>query len=105
MKIVVPSTAADAKGLLASAVRDPDPVLFLEPIPLYRTAKDDVPEGEHLVELGQAHRARTSDAVVIAWGAMVPTAIEAADAISERRGAQVGSSICALLRRSTSRRS
>ena len=91
MKIVVPSTAADAKGLLASAVRDPDPVLFFEPIPLYRTARDDVPEGEHLVELGRARIVREpADAVVIAWGAMVPAAIEAADAISERRDAQVG---------------
>jgi pyruvate dehydrogenase E1 component beta subunit len=91
IKIVVPSTAADAKGLLASAVRDPDPVLFFEPIPLYRHARDDVPEGEHLLEIGRAHVVREpSDAVVIAWGAMVPVACEAADVLAERRGAVVG---------------
>jgi pyruvate dehydrogenase E1 component subunit beta len=91
LKIVVPSTAADAKGLLAASVRDPDPVLFLEPIPLYRHARDDVPDGEHVVELGRAHVVREpSDAVVIAWGAMVPVACAAADALAERRGAVVG---------------
>ena len=91
LKVVVPSTAADAKGLLASAVRDPDPVLFFEPIPLYRHARDDVPEGEYLVELGRAAVVREPvDAVVIAWGAMVPMALEAADVLAEARGAQVG---------------
>ncbi len=89
--VVVPSTAADAKGLLASAIRDPDPVLFLEPIPLYRHARDAVPEGEHLVALGRASVVREpEDAVVVAWGAMVPVACEAADMIGERRGARVG---------------
>ncbi len=91
LKVVVPSTAADAKGLLASAVRDPDPVLFFEPIPLYRNARDDVPEGEHLVEFGHAAVVREpEDAVVIAWGAMVPIALAAADAIGDARGARVG---------------
>jgi pyruvate dehydrogenase E1 component subunit beta len=91
MKVVVPSTASDARGLLASSVRDPDPVLFLEPIPLYRHARDEVPEGEHLIELGRAHVVREpSDAVVIAWGAMVPVACEAADALARRCGVVVG---------------
>ena len=91
MQVVVPSTAADAKGLLASAVRDPDPVLFLEPIPLYRRSREDVPDGEHLVELGRAAIVREpADAVVVAWGAMVSVALEAAEAIGERTGAQVG---------------
>jgi pyruvate dehydrogenase E1 component beta subunit len=91
LKVVVPSTAADAKGLLASAVRDPDPVIFFEPIPLYRHARDEVPEGEHLVELGRAAVVRApGDAVVIAWGTTVPRALEAADAIGEARGARVG---------------
>jgi pyruvate dehydrogenase E1 component beta subunit len=91
LKVVVPSTPSDAKGLLTSAVRDPDPVLFLEPIPLYRHARDDVPEGEHVVELGRARVVREpADAVVIAWGAMVPVACDAADEIATRHGAQVG---------------
>jgi pyruvate dehydrogenase E1 component beta subunit len=91
LKVVVPSTAADAKGLLASAVRDPDPVVFFEPIPLYRRARDEVPDGDHLVELGLAAVVREpEDAVVIAWGAMVPTAVEAAEAIGDTRGAHVG---------------
>jgi pyruvate dehydrogenase E1 component beta subunit len=91
LKVVVPSTPADAKGLLASAIRDPDPVLFLEPIPLYRATPDDIPDGDHLVELGRAHVVREpSDAVVIAWGAMVPVACDAADELASRRGAGVG---------------
>jgi pyruvate dehydrogenase E1 component beta subunit len=91
LKVVVPSTAADARGLLASAVRDPDPVLFLEPIPLYRTVHDDVPDDDHLVDLGVARVVREpGDAVVIAWGAMVEVACAAADAIAERRSATVG---------------
>jgi pyruvate dehydrogenase E1 component beta subunit len=91
LKVVVPSTASDARGLLTSAIRDPDPVLFLEPIPLYRTARDDVPDGEHLVELGTARVVREpGEAVVVAWGAMVGVALAASDALAERRGVTVG---------------
>jgi len=90
LKVVVPSNAADAKGLLASAIRDPDPVIFFEPIPCYRTV-GEVPEGEHLVPLGQAAVVREpGDAVVITWGAMVPVVLAAADALAESRGATVG---------------
>jgi pyruvate dehydrogenase E1 component beta subunit len=91
LKVVVPSNAADAKGLLASAVRDPDPVLFLEPIPNYRSIGDDVPTGEHLVPLGRARVVREPDAaVIVTWGAMVDVACAAADVIGDARGAQVG---------------
>jgi pyruvate dehydrogenase E1 component beta subunit len=90
LKVVVPSNAADAKGLLASAIRDPDPVIFFEPIPCYRTV-GEVPDGEHLVPLGQAAVVREpGDAVVITWGAMVPVVLAAADALAESRGATVG---------------
>jgi pyruvate dehydrogenase E1 component beta subunit len=90
LKVVVPSNAADAKGLLASAIRDPDPVIFLEPIPVYR-AVGDVPDGEHLVPLGQAAVVREpGDAVVVTWGAMVPVVTAAADALAASRGATVG---------------
>jgi len=91
LKVVVPSNAADAKGLLTSAVRDPDPVFFMEPIPCYRKAGDDAPEGEHVVPLGRARIVRApGDAVVVTWGAMVDVACAAADALADRRGADVG---------------
>src|SRR5438105_14844238 len=54
LKVVVPSNPIDAKGLLISAIRDPDPVLFFEPKRVYRAAKGDVPEGEYTVPLGKA---------------------------------------------------
>lgn len=72
LKIVLPATASDAKGLLAQAIRDDDPVLFLEPLKGYRLVKGEVPEGEHLVEFGQARVAREgSDVTLIAWSAAV----------------------------------
>ena len=75
LKIAMPSSAADAKGLLAAAIRDPDPVLFLEPLRGYRALRDDVPEGEHLVELGKARTVRDGDhLVIIAWSYMVEVA-------------------------------
>ena len=79
LKVVVPSTPADVKGLLFSAVDDPDPVLFLEPKKLYRLGKGPYPEGEHIVPLGSAAlRTTGSDATVIAYGAMAHFAVEAA---------------------------
>jgi pyruvate dehydrogenase E1 component beta subunit len=91
LTVVVPSSAADAKGLLISAVRHPDPVLFLEPIASYRHVSDDVPDGEHVVPIGRAHVVREPvDALVVAWGAMVPVACAAADVLAERRGAGIG---------------
>src|SRR5918992_500442 len=65
LKVVLPASASDAKGLLASAIRDPDPVMFLEPLKGYRLVKDDVPEGEHLVPLGKANVVRTGDDVTL----------------------------------------
>jgi pyruvate/2-oxoglutarate/acetoin dehydrogenase E1 component len=80
IKVVIPSTPADAKGLLASAIRDPDPVVVLEPKLIYRTERGDVPEGEHLVPLGKARIAREGDDVtLVAYGAMVPLCLRAAD--------------------------
>src|SRR5678816_2090663 len=58
VKVAIPSTPADAKGLLAAAIRDPDPVVFFEPKLHYRTIKGEVPDGEHVVPLGQARLAR-----------------------------------------------
>ena len=79
LKVVVPATPEDAKGLLASAIRDPDPVLFFEPKRIYRAAKGEVPEGEYLIPLGQAKLTRAGHQVsVLAWGAMWHEADQAA---------------------------
>ena len=82
IKVAIPSTPADAKGLLAAAIRDPDPVVVLEPKLVYRTSRGEVPEGEHVVPLGEARIAREgSDVTLIAYGAMVPVCELAADAV------------------------
>ncbi|WP_368281143.1 alpha-ketoacid dehydrogenase subunit beta [Halorussus rarus] len=78
LKTVVPSNAADAKGLLTSAVRDPDPVMFLEPTSRYRASREAVPEGEHTVPLGEAEVVREgADVTVVAWGAMLAETLSA----------------------------
>jgi pyruvate/2-oxoglutarate/acetoin dehydrogenase E1 component len=80
LKVVAPSTPADAKGLLAAAIRDPNPVCFMEHKHLYRRAKGEVPEGRYDVPLGKLAVAREgTDLTVIAYGAMVPVALEATD--------------------------
>ena len=61
LKVVAPATAADAKGLLTAAIRDPNPVCYLEHKGLYRYVKGEVPEGEHTVELGEARVAREGE--------------------------------------------
>ncbi len=82
IKVAIPSTPADAKGLLAAAIRDPDPVVVLEPKLVYRTSRGEVPEGEHVVPLGRARIVREgSDATLIAYGAMVPVCELAADSL------------------------
>jgi 2-oxoisovalerate dehydrogenase E1 component beta subunit len=79
LKVVVPSGPYDAKGLLLSAIRDPDPVIFFEPKRVYRAAKGEVPEGEYLIPLGQAAVTRPGTQVtLIAWGAMWHEADQAA---------------------------
>jgi acetoin:2,6-dichlorophenolindophenol oxidoreductase subunit beta len=85
LKVVAPSTPADAKGLLAAAIRDPDPVLFFEQKSLYGV-KGEVPEGEHVDRLGAAEvRRRGKDCTIVALAAMVPKAIAAASEL-ERDG-------------------
>ncbi|HTT16058.1 MAG TPA: alpha-ketoacid dehydrogenase subunit beta [Thermoplasmata archaeon] len=88
LKVVVPSTPADAKGLLLSAVADEDPVIFLEPKRIYRSVTGEVPDGDHRVPFGEARTVRAgSDVSVFAYGAMVPVATEAATAL-EQEGIQ-----------------
>jgi pyruvate/2-oxoglutarate/acetoin dehydrogenase E1 component len=84
LKVVAPATAGDAKGLLASAIRDPNPVMFLEHKHLYRRVRDEVPEGEHTVPIGEARVARAGDEMtVIAYGSTVALAQQAADELDE----------------------
>ena len=90
VKVAIPSTPADAKGLLAAAIRDPDPVVVLEPKLHYRTLRGEVPAGEHVVPLGQARLAREGeDATVVAYGAMVPVAESAAEALTGEASVEV----------------
>ena len=80
LKVVCPSNPYDAKGLLLAAIRDDDPVLFFEPKRVYRAARSDVPEGDYTVPLSQAKVVRPGkDVTVIAWGAMLYEALEAAN--------------------------
>jgi pyruvate/2-oxoglutarate/acetoin dehydrogenase E1 component len=84
LKVVAPATAADAKGLLVSAIRDPNPVCYLEHKGLYRHVRDEVPEGEHTVPLGKARLAREgSEMTVIAYGSAVHLALQAAEELDE----------------------
>lgn len=84
LKVVAPSTPADAKGLLTSAIRDVNPVIFFESKPLYRSIRGHVPEGEHLVPIGEAATVRDGDdVVVITYGTMVHTATNAADSLPD----------------------
>ncbi len=85
IKVVCPSNPHDAKGLLISAIEDPDPVLFLEPLRLYRAVRGDVPEEKYEIEIGKGKYLREGDdATVIAWGAMVPVAMKAAEQAADK---------------------
>jgi len=84
LKVVVPSTPRDAKGLLAASIRDPDPVVFLEPKLIYRAFREAVPDESYTVELGIANvRREGADVSVFTWGAMVRPTMEAAAQLSE----------------------
>ena len=90
LKVVVPSTPADAKGLLISAIEDPDPVLFLEPKALYRAGREEVPEGVYRTPLSTVRNVvEGNDVAVFCYGAMVPLCTEAARRIGEERGKDV----------------
>ncbi len=90
MKIVIPSNPYDAKGLLASAVEDPDPVLFLENIKLYRSFRQETPEEYYTVPLGKARVVQEgTDVSLFAYGAMVPLALEAAKQAQQEMGTSV----------------
>jgi 2-oxoisovalerate dehydrogenase E1 component beta subunit len=83
LKVVAPATPADAKGLLAAAIRDDNPVIYFESKPLYRSARGEVPEGEHVVELGKADITRSGDDLtIITYGTMVREALSAAESLA-----------------------
>ena len=83
IKVVMPSTPYDAKGMLISAIRDPDPVVFLEPTRSYRALVEEVPDEEYMVPLGKARVFQEGDEVtIISWGAMMREALAAAEQLA-----------------------
>lgn len=84
LKVVIPSTPYDAKGLLLSAIADPDPVVFCEPIRLYRSVKEEVPDGWYEVPIGEARIEREgTDLTMVSWGAMMRETRAAATTLEE----------------------
>ncbi|GAB6879847.1 alpha-ketoacid dehydrogenase subunit beta [Halorubrum gandharaense] len=87
LKVVIPSTPYDTKGLLAASIRDPDPVVFLEPKLIYRAFRGEVPEEEYTIPLGEAATRREgSDVAVFTYGAMTRPTLEAAEHLAEDEG-------------------
>ena len=83
LQVVVPATPYDAKGLLISAIRSPDPVIFLEPKRIYRAVRQDIPEECYTVPIGKARLVREgTDVTVIAWGSMMHTVLQAAESLN-----------------------
>jgi len=80
VKVVIPSTPYEAKGLILSSIRDPDPVLFMEPKRIYRAIREEVPEGDYTLPIGKARLVQEGkDVTVIAWGAMLREVLNAAE--------------------------
>ena len=89
LKVVAPTYPADAKGMLKSAIRDPNPVLFLEHKRTYRLLKEDVPDGDYEVPMGEARVHREGDDItVVSYGFMLHTALEVAEKIADEYGVQ-----------------
>ena len=90
LKMVIPSTPYDAKGLLVSAISDPDPVIFYEPMRIYRAIKEEVPEKEYTIPIGKAKVAREgNDVTVITWGALVRSTLQAVEKIQDKVDVEV----------------
>ena len=82
LQVVVPATPYDAKGLLISAIRSPDPVIFLEPKRIYRAVRQEIPQESYTVPIGEARLVREgTDVTVIAWGSMMHTVLQAAESL------------------------
>jgi pyruvate dehydrogenase E1 component beta subunit len=90
LKVVIPSGPRAARALLVSAIRDPDPVVFMESKPLYRSFREEVPDDEETLEIGPARVVREGDALtLIAYGTMLRRCLEAADTLAEEDGVEV----------------
>jgi pyruvate dehydrogenase E1 component beta subunit len=90
VKVVIPSTPRNARALLTASIRDPDPVVFMEPKRSYRAFREEVPEEEEVLEIGKAQIVQQgSDLTVVAWGAMMRSTLQAVDEIQERRGVSI----------------
>jgi pyruvate dehydrogenase E1 component beta subunit len=90
LKVVAPSGPRNARALLVAAIRDPDPVVYMEPKALYRAFKEEVPEETESLPLGQAQVVREGrDVSLVAWGSMVHRSLQAAEEVEKRRGARV----------------
>jgi len=89
LKMVIPSGPRNARALLASAIRDPDPVVFYEPKALYRAFREEVPEAEETLPIGQSQRVREGrDLTLIAYGAMMRPTLEAAEELQQKHGVE-----------------
>jgi len=87
VKVVLPSTPRNARGLLAAAIRDEDPVVFMEPKRSYRAFREEVPEEEEIFPIGKAWKVKEGkDLTLVAWGAMMRPTLKAADEVSGKRG-------------------
>ncbi|MBS3109644.1 alpha-ketoacid dehydrogenase subunit beta [Candidatus Woesearchaeota archaeon] len=90
LKVVIPSSPYEAKGLLTSAIRDPDPVIFFEPSRVYRAIKEEVPEEDYTIPLGKANVAHEgSDITVISYGAMMKTVLQAFELLKSKYSIEV----------------
>jgi pyruvate dehydrogenase E1 component beta subunit len=90
VKVVIPSGPRNARALLCAAIRDPDPVVFMEPTRSYRAFREEVPEEPEVMALGQAERVREgTDVTVVSWGAMMRPTLQAVEAAHERLGVSV----------------
>jgi pyruvate dehydrogenase E1 component beta subunit len=86
LKVVIPSNAYDAKGLLSAALLEPDPIIFMEPKKIYDSPKTDVPEGEYLIPIGKARVTREgADITIVSYGAMMVPTLQAAESLQSER--------------------
>ena len=90
VKVVIPSTPRNARALMVSAIRDPDPVVFMEPKRSYRAFKEEVPDGEETFPIGKADIVQTgTELTVVSWGAMMRPTLKAAELLKEKKGTSI----------------